>query len=330
MENIEQQQNINADNDHGSDNGHVETQEQRSTDRKEQIRAALFGEKGEQRNEENLVSGSQSTEKSDYPKSWKKEFVEKWNTLDPEVKKEIKRLENDSYARVGQYKQMSEKHLELAQAGAALLEEMQPYAPMLRALGATPQVVIRDLLTAAYVLYQGTPEQKRELIRNAVSRHKIDISELEDSGQPYVDPAVQKLQEEIALLKNERVSEAQRMSQQELGSAMQEVNRFVSEADRPFFDELRPLMINFLNAGIAKDLQTAYDMALRVHPQAFERLVQDKLGEFETDKRRRASQAKSTALSVVGSPNGSGISTASPSGKSLRDEIRAALAAHSS
>ena len=88
-------------------------------------------------------------------------------------------------------------------------------------------------------------------------------------------------------------------------------------------------MAKILNAGLADDLQGAYDKAILMKPEIFEAIQAKQLEQANKDKQEQeakaAAQAKSRAVSVTGAPKGSaGVGKSAPK-QTVQDEVSAAF-----
>lgn len=116
----------------------------------------------------------------------------------------------------------------------------------------------------------------------------------------------------------------QQQQQQQLQS---QIAAFAARPDRPYFNDVRAHMGQLLEAGHAKSMDEAYEMATWASPAIREALLQaqreelTKAREAEAAKARQASRASLRGSPIPGATNGAG----NP-GASVHDDVRAAMA----
>jgi hypothetical protein len=124
-----------------------------------------------------------------------------------------------------------------------------------------------------------------------------------------IEPYVAALQSELQQIKGKLTAQEQQQYQaeeQRLNSAIADFSK-----DKPYFDEVRQDMAALLSGGRAKDLASAYDMAIHANPQVRARIQQDARKAEETKQKAKAEAArKSTAVNVrSGTPGSSNPKT---------------------
>ncbi len=138
--------------------------------------------------------------------------------------------------------------------------------------------------------------------------------------QPVLDQfgnSLSAVQQEIQALRNERVS--------------QELSAFAK--DKPHFEKVSVLMGQLMSAGAARDLESAYQQATKIHPEVSAQIEADRItkeaAEREKTQAEKAAAARRAAVSPAGrSPNGIPVNggAASKSGLKPRESILAAIA----
>lgn len=130
-----------------------------------------------------------------------------------------------------------------------------------------------------------------------------------NQGQP---PEFQQLQAEIARLR-------QQVEQASQAPILSEVEAFKSDPSHLYFDNVRDDMALLIEAGKAKTLKEAYDMACYMNSEIRPLLIQ---APVPVQQKAKVEQAKRAAASITGSP---GNPVAPKSNGSIEDEIRAAF-----
>jgi hypothetical protein len=200
------------------------------------------------------------------------------------------------------------------QVAEAVLNEFVPYAEQLRSEGATPVAAIRTLLQTAHQLRTGGPEFKKAMLLGLAQQYGVDLS------QP-VNAELAQAQAESANLLVEKMYGSAQSQQHSINQLQQEFAAFSNDPQNEFFPQVRPIMALLVENNVAKDLRTAYDMAVGMDAGVRKTLI-----EREYQNRVRAEKAANAAnLSVRGGPGGAKMQEAPKTGESLRDSIERAF-----
>ncbi|HEY6093433.1 MAG TPA: hypothetical protein VIU93_00635 [Gallionellaceae bacterium] len=255
------------------------------------------------------------TPRRESPKSWKKELAEKyWNNIDPELQEEILRREEAVSQGFERYKGDS-------QYASELRSVLEPYGEYFNQLGVTPTHALSHLMNTEYRLRNGSPYEKTQMFHELARSYGVDLGQV--AQQPH-DPSFQlmnRLQQLESQLTNYQGYQQQAQEERLRG----EIESFASTHEH--LDAVRDDMALLLQAGKAQDLQSAYDVAIRMNPELFntiqERERQANEAKRREDADRAAKAAKAAAVSVRGSPAGA-TATQVPPG-SLRDALERAV-----
>ena len=179
------------------------------------------------------------------------------------------------------------------------------------------------------------PATRVTAFRNLASQLGIDLSTLAQnpSGapsqvqdipeplRPVIDQFgnivndVSAVKQEIQTLRNERTS--------------QELAAFAK--DKPHFNDVSVLMGKLMMAGVATDLDGAYQMALKTHPEVSVKIEAERVAKETAERERaqaeKAAAARRAAVSPAGrSPNGApSNATAQPGKRGVRDSILSSI-----
>lgn len=242
-----------------------------------------------------------------YPKSWPKEHAKAFETLDPQFATALAQLEDkrnqDVQNGISQYKQKADQYDELA-------EVFKPYEATIRAEGGTMPTAMRELLNTAYILRAGSPTQKAQLVAGTMAQFGVDPNHVwsvltgNQQALPQQDPRYDQLNQRFQAL--ERSLQGQQQQQEE--ALMGQIEQYATQPGHEHLDALTPSMIQLLEAGMAKDLDDAYQKALRLDPQLFEQVAAAQRQTDELRKREEANKAalaaRSSAAQVRGAPSG--------------------------
>jgi hypothetical protein len=260
------------------------------------------GEEGAAAQEDN----SEAVQAAGAPKTWTKEALAKWSTIDPVVQAEITKREGDFLKGIGMYK-------EAAELGSRYDKVVEPYKPILAAENVDPVGLFQSFAANHYLLSRGTSEQKLQVCANLVKGYGIDLNALithigEDAVAP-ADPEVAALRQEIDALKqgiDAQRSDAMTVAQTRI---QQEVDAFAADtAAHPYFNEVINDMMALMKAGSAQSLQEAYEKAVFANPETrqkeIERLTAEKLSTAAAEEQTRKDKiASSTADHVKVDPH---------------------------
>lgn len=253
--------------------------------------------------------------------TWRPEAAAEFASLSPRVQEEIIKREEDIIKGIDGYKAS-------AAFGDSFRRTLEPYMETLQRLKIDPAEQTGRLMQAQYTLAFGSPEQKGQLLLQIAQDYQIDLSSLAVS-QPFVDPQVQDLQNQIREVQSQ-LSNAQRLQAQASRAELQRtVEAFAQDPANQFFDDVSGEMEMLLKSGAAKDLKEAYEKAIWLNPairekelarrQAEKAEAQRKADVEKVEKARKASAANVQTAAKGGS-------AATPLG-SMDDTLAETLAA---
>jgi hypothetical protein len=216
------------------------------------------------------------------PSTWKKDIVEKyWDAIDPELADYLQTREQQYAQGVSTYKQEWERAKPIAEA-------MQQFMPLLQQHNIAPEQWISNLGNAHRMLATGTPEQKAMWFQKLATDYGVQLN-----GNGGGDPAVAGFVNELQTLKQELNHFKTAAQRQEEARTQSEIATWSS--GKPHFDKVRGTMAQLLESGVATDLQTAYDKAIRLHDDIFEEAQAEKLRAAAEEKRRQQEEAVARA-----------------------------------
>lgn len=254
------------------------------------------------------------------PVSLKGEIKAKWKELPSDVRAEWKRREDEIH------RAMTAKDGDL-NLGRTIKEIASPYEAIIRAEGGTVEGAFKDLLNTSYVLRTGTPQQKAQVIHQAIQQFGVDLRLL-GQGQQQIDPNIAHLQREIQMLRQQANPEAiktQLQQQIESDNIQRQISEFAANPKNAHFQTVRSQMGALITSGQAKDLQDAYDQACWANPSIRSELLKAQSAQEAEKRKAEMAKKKNAAASVQGSPDGSSPATITVN-KSIRDNLKEALA----
>ena len=243
------------------------------------------------------------------PASWKKDYHEAWTTADPKLKEYAWKREEEMRAGV-------QPLLTKAQYADQMQQAIEPYMNNIRGLGIEAPQAVKALMEADNVLRHGSPQQKQAYFAQLAQQYGINMSDVQI--QP-TDPNFYAIQNELAQVRGEVLNWKQQQENAQNEALLSEINQFQSKAE--YFEEARPTMIQLLNSGVAKDLDDAYQKAIRLDNDLFTKHQQASQGQADAAKReasnRAAKAARAAAVSVKSSTPGAATSTKAQDRRSL-------------
>lgn len=259
------------------------------------------------------------------PSSWKPAAQEAFlkadrgESLTPEEVKmltaEAERRESDFHKGVSEFKTHSDRARAYDQAIA-------PYQAHLQAMRVDAPTAISALLKADYTLRNSDPATKAQYFQNLAKEYGIDLSNQE---VPNYSPQEQFLMQQMQELRQRQDSWQNSIAQQESERAQSALSQF-TQAEKPHFEAVRNDMADLIQAGKAKTLEEAYDMAVWMRPDIRSTLIEQQRAEVQRKAEEHAHtlKAKAASVSVRGSsPSAGGVQ---PGNGSLRDIIAAQFA----
>jgi hypothetical protein len=246
------------------------------------------------------------------PASWKKDYHEAWTTADPRLKEYAWKREEEMKAGV-------QPLLSKAQFADQMQQAIEPYMQNIRGLGIEAPQAVKALMEADNVLRHGSPQQKQQYFAQLAQQYGINMGEVQI--QP-TDPNFYAIQNELAQVRGEVLNWKQQQEAAQNQALLSEINQFQTKAE--YFEEARPTMIQLLNSGVAKDLDDAYQKAIRLDNDLFTKHQQASQGAADAAKReasnRAAKAARAAAVSVKSSTPGAATSTKAQDRRSMLSE----------
>ena len=240
------------------------------------------------------------------PSSWKREYHEPWQGVDPKLREYI--WQRDEETRNG-----VEPLLTKAKFAEEMQQVMQPYENTIRGLGIQPAQAVQALMQADHVLRTSHPEQKRAYIAQLAQQYGItlDGSEYYPPAGGSVDPMIYNLQNELNSVRGEIIGYKQQQEKAQNQMLMDEINSFAQKAEH--FEDAKPIMVQLLQSGVATTLEDAYEKSIRLNDDLFQQSQQRQQADAEAERKsaanRAAKAAKAAAVSVRSSTPGATSTT---------------------
>lgn len=236
------------------------------------------------------------------PSSWTAAAKAEFAKVSPVVQQEVLRREQQMHDGIAQYK-------EKANYADTLHKAIAPFEQTIRSMGVGPEVAVSTLLSFDHKIRYGSPSDQAGLVQQIVSSYNadpvltiqaiaqaanIDLGQMQTQQRAQPDPNLQYVQRELQSTKqqlNELLTTQQQREQMELNSQIERAKQ-----GKEHFDAVRNEMAALLQAGSAKDIDEAYDMAVYARPDLRQALLAKQLEEkLAAENQKRADEAKKAA-----------------------------------
>lgn len=256
------------------------------------------------------------------PNGWSAEAKAKWHELPPEIQAAVNQREQD-------VAKFTSKTDEERAFGREMQRAVAPYLAQIQAEGGTPAGAVQSLLNTAYILRNGSPQQKQQALLGVAQQFNIQLPT--PGEQLQIPPELHALYQRINQLEGSLNQFHQGSMQATQATIQGEIEAFAADPSHPHFQEVKAHMAALLKEGLAPDLQSAYDQACYARPDIRTTLLAQQRASEEqkriADQKTQADAARRKAVSINGGP---GISAAAaPADRSLREELLANMRAAS-
>ena len=234
------------------------------------------------------------------PSSWKKEYHDVWSKADPA-------LREYAYQREEQMRAGVEPLLTKAQLADKISEVSKPYLATIQGLGIDVPTAVKGLMEADHTMRTAQGQDKLAYFARLAQNYGVDLQALAGAApqQTAVDPNYHALQQQMLQSKGQIEGQIIAREQAEANALTAEIRAFSERNEH--FEAVRPVMVQMLRSGLAKDLNEAYTKAIRLDPAISSQTAQQ--GQVDAAKRaaadRAAKSARAAAVSVRGATPGS-------------------------
>lgn len=218
-----------------------------------------------------------------------------------------------------------EQYRSKAQFGAQIEQAITPFISNIQATGQTPDAAVKSLLTVDNVLRHGSADQKTQMLTRLAQEYGVNLAQAQEyqQNQPYVDPQVNMLQQKLSQVENFIAQQNQAREWQEREQLNSEIAQFSSKPENVHFEAVRGDMAGLLQAGLAPDLQTAYDMAIYANPTVRAQVLAAQQAKANAEKAQIASQkAKEAKAAAAVNVSRRGTLSAAKTVGTMEDTIR--------
>jgi len=262
----------------------------------------------------------------DYPATWKGEFKDKWEALDPAIKAEVHRREGDMLKGLEQYRDYANYAQDVAKT-------FEPYNAEIKAAGTNQKQVLEAALNTMYILRSGSPTDKANELLALAQAYGVQLNDVNsvneqyEAGMPLIDPAVEELKRENQQILGFLQQSNREKQQAEVATYASELDKFADDPENKYFDDVREEMARIFGSSQEElSLQEVYDNAVWANPVTREKLIVERRDTERRDAAEKAAGAKRTAKTNVAS-KGQPLSNATTNGtlESEIDDVWAAI-----
>jgi cell division protein ZapA (FtsZ GTPase activity inhibitor) len=221
------------------------------------------------------------------------------------------------------YTRKTQETAQSRKLGEQFTEVLSPYRQQFALQGMDEVAAVRQLVS----IYDNLQQNPAETIQWLAENYGVDFAQ----DQEQVDPATQRILQEVNTLKSQLNQNQQAQQAQVQQQIFNEITAFENAKDEtgnpkyPHFPQVREAMGKLVASGMANDLDSAYLMAINVNPelsQQVQKTSQEQARkEAEAKKKAAAAKAKKAASGVRSGSNGKKQSEE----MTLEEEIRAQI-----
>ena len=258
------------------------------------------------------------------PQHWPKDFKKKFDSWQPEVQHQFMERYD---AMESDYTKKTQGLAKYKKRNEALDEIYGPFRDDFQRAGMDDVAATRQLLAAHKYLR----EDPKQAIKWLAKSYGVDLGEVTGDITPddeYADPQMKALQQQVAQLSGfiqNQQTQQQNMQQQSTQSL---IDQFAAEKDEsgnakyPHFEAVRNRMGALINNNDAKDLATAYDMAVYADPKLRQEMLDNYATKItqqtvKTDAVKKAKKAQRSTVRGSATPSVEAV----PSNLSVRETI---------
>lgn len=253
----------------------------------------------------------------DYPSSWREQDRQHWDSTPEDVRKIIAAREANWAKESQQYKQAHENWSKYNPL-------IQRYDGLFRDEGVSPDQGIANMLQLAHNLRYGDEATKAKILESLQGFY----GKKQEAAREYMDPEVGQVRSELEQRLNEVTQALQAQQQQFRGyveeGTRREIETFAKNPEHKHFNRLATTMGKMINSGLANDMDQAYDMSLKLHPDLIEKAqIEQSRNQQQSDIKKSQSRQALQDASVNVRGNGRAPAGTKPQA-SLRKTLESA------
>jgi hypothetical protein len=262
------------------------------------------------------------------PDTWRPEAQAKWATVDPVVRAEIAKREQDVARFVGE----ATPAINIAKA---VTKTFEPYLPMLQRYGIDPIVHISRLLEGHTLLLFGDPQTKAQMARNLIQSAGIDIQALASDPNSTAQANNQQLgyiralEERLARMETGVTGVTSTIQEAREAELSQGITAFASDTENhPFFWEVANTgeIKALIDSGAARTLSDAYELAVLKNPVTrAKQLALDSKRQAEAAATANAAKSAAARKATSANVKSRGSGRLAPAEETIDETLRTTL-----
>jgi transcriptional regulator with XRE-family HTH domain len=201
------------------------------------------------------------------PTTWKKEYMPAWEKMargEALTAEEARKIANYAVQREREFATGVSTYRAEAQNAKQLTEALAPFMPTIQSRGLSQADFVRELGRTYHFLVNGQPQEKLHALADLARNVGVPLEAVFQAQGNNLDPVVPKLMQYIQTLENKVNNVASWREQQEQAAINNELARFQDAQKYPHFQEVRVTMGKLLEGGFVEDVESAYQMAVRM------------------------------------------------------------------
>src|SRR5215831_10693565 len=267
------------------------------------------------------------------PSQWKKDKAALWAAMAPEAREYVYQREQQNQTGV-------QPLLQKAAFADQINKVAEPYLEHIRGLGLDLPAAVGGMMRVDHQLRTLPYQQKLAVLQSIMAGYGINLGALiqgqsgqqapqqfGSTGQPAyaMPPEILSIQNELTAIKGQTATNAEQQKAQLDYEAGLQIQKFAEKAEH--FEEVRPVMKQLIEAGMADGLQDAYDKAIRLNPDLFAKIDAAQKAEAEKANRKAADEAAKRAKAAAVSPRSGtpGATSAANAKQDRRSMLREAF-----
>ena len=186
------------------------------------------------------------------PSSWKEEELQEWESTPEHIRKAVERRERE----MTRFMEETAPRRKLAES---FEQTTSRYADILEQAGIDPLSAYDESLQLYKILRSGDVNLKRQAINHIAQTYGVNL----DAKDEPSDPITSAIRQELQGIKSELGSWKQQQAEAQQMEAATAIERF--SKGKQHFEQVRFQMGQLIEAGVASDLEDAYDKALKLN-----------------------------------------------------------------
>lgn len=264
------------------------------------------------------------------PSTWKKEYwplYDKLATGQALSADEAKKLADYTNQRENEFKSGVSTYKAEADAAREIQTAIAPFLPELQRYNIPPGQWIANLGRAHQTLAQGSPQEKLAMFQRLAQEYQVPLSSLAEGAQaPNADPQLQWVTQKLSTIESAWNTFQQRQENDAKQAMQEEITRFGADPAHPHFEAVKDQMAGLLQSGMAQDLQSAYDKAVRLNDEIWQQQQATQQAAAKAASTQQAAQAVAKAKAAAVSPKSASPSaTGDQKPKGLRAQLEAGI-----